>query len=336
MVLGLAILLGTAATAWTEYGPLHTINRFALHMLVLTPRPVSAELPGQGNVEATLAMEYGSTFYDYRNERWDLLIDMEVLVAELSMGYGVTDKLAVRLDMPMISMGGGFLDGFLQNYHEALGVSNYDRESRPDDDFAYRVTKDGQLWVQGQSDALRLGDVRLSGQFALARLTLGGYPLNRSVLATIKLPTGDARASMGSGNYDVGLFLPMQWDGMRWSFYLMPGAMWINDPQTLGARVSASNSAGCCAGAAYRWNDRWRWLGQLNYYSSPFASSGLNELDSGALVLSFGFQRTISKALYWEFAFCEDLTRTVPDFNIRLGINCRFSTARCGAKGKKP
>ena len=102
MVLGIGTMWAAAATAAADYGPLKTTNRFPLHMIVLTPRPVNAALPARGVLETTLAMEYSNTFFDFRNDRWDIVVDMEMLVGELSMAYGVTEKLALRLEVPVI------------------------------------------------------------------------------------------------------------------------------------------------------------------------------------------------------------------------------------------
>lgn len=332
MVLGIGAMCGAAAAA--DYGPLQTINRFPLHMMVLTPRPVNAELPGRGALEATLALAYSNTFLDIRNEHWDIVIDMEMLVGELSMVYGVTDKLALRLEVPVISMQDGFLDGFLENYHDFLGVGNYGRDKRPKNEFSYQAAKDGRLWFQGESFGLRIGEISVSSQFALPAVKLGGHPLSSAVLGTLKIPVGDTDSGVGSGGYDVGFFLPVKWKGNRWGFHMMPGAIRIDDPKTLGAQVSARNSIGLFAGADYEYSHKWRLLAQFNYYSSPFEETGLDELDNGALELSFGIQRTLSKTLYWEFAFCEDLTRAVPDFNIRIGMTWRFSTGEVGGKTK--
>lgn len=334
VVLLIGTMWGAAATAAADYGPLQTINRFPLHMMVLTPRPVNAELPGRGDLETTLAMEYSNTFFDFRNDRWDIVIDMEMLVGELSMVYGVTEKMTLRLEVPVISMQDGFLDGFLENYHDFLGVGNYGRDKRPKNAFSYQAAKEDRRWFQGESFGLRIGDIRASSQLALPVLRLGGHQLSSAVLGTLKIPVGDADSGVGSGAYDAGFFLPIKWKGNRWVFYLMPGAIWIDDPKTLGAQVSARNSISLFVGAGYEYNHRWRLLAQFNYYSSPFEKTGLDELDNGALELSFGIQRTLSKTLYWEFSFCEDLTRAVPDFNIRIGMTWRFSTGEADGKAK--
>jgi hypothetical protein len=324
IVWAVGVLLVLEVKAYDGYGPLQTTNRFPLHMLVLTPRPVSADLPKQGTLGATLAMEYSSTYFNHRNALWDLVFDMELFVAELSTVYGLSEKMAIRLDVPAITLQGGFLDGFLQNYHDVLGVSNYGREDRPKNEFAYRATKDGELWVQGGGGVLQISDIRISTQYALASMTLAGYTFNSSLLATVKVPTGDADSGLGSGQYDVGMFLPIKWTGDRWSFYLMPGFIWIDDPKTSGARVSACNTTSMFAGMAFEYNRKWRWLAQLNYYSSPFEKTGLEELDRGALELTFGVQRPLSPSLYCELAFSEDLTLAVPDFNLRLSMTWRF------------
>lgn len=326
-----SILLGglffsePAAMADVDYGPLQTTNRFPLHMMVLTPRAVKAETPEKAHWEITLAAEYSSTYFNFRNPSWELIIDMEMLVADLSLVYGVTENFALRLDLPLISMQDGFLDGFLGNYHDLLGVSNYDREDRPKDDYLYRVSKDGKPWLRGESGGLQMGEAKISTQFSLPSMALAGRDLAGSLLLTLKLPTGDADQGLGSGRFDVGVFLPIHWKGARWSAYVMPGSIWVDDPETLGAQVSARNSISMLAGAAFRYNDKWRWLAQLNYYTSPFEKTELDELDNGTKELIFGVQRKVSRKFYWEFAFGEDLTRSVPDFNLRLGMTWCFS-----------
>jgi hypothetical protein len=247
-------------------------------------------------------------------------MDMEMTVVDLSLAYGLTPHLALRLDVPLVSMNSGFLDGFLESYHDALGVGNYGRENRPRNAFAYAVRKDDRLWVEGESGGFRWADVTLAAQWALP---LAGElrQWSSALMASVKLPTGNTRLGYGSGKIDAGLFLPSQWSGAPWTVYLMPGFMWRGDPDTTGADVSARNGAALFLGAAYAYSDKWRWLAQLNYFTSPLEKTGIKRLDDGALELAVGFQRLIGKNRHVEFAFCEDpFTLAAPDFNIRLGL----------------
>lgn len=305
--------------AWADFGPLQTSNRFPLHLLFLKPRPIPAQLPSRGEFETTLALEYNNTYFDYRNSRWDVLMDMEMLVAELSLVYGITSKVALRVDLPFVSMGGGFLDGFLENYHDAIGVSNYGRENRPRNTFGYRVTKDNLLWLQGDEDTLQIADFTVSTQIDLMN---SGAPhkTKGSVLLSLKIPAGDSMRGLGSGQFDAGIYLPLKWSARSWSFLVMPGAALIGDPDTQGAHISSRNTVSLFSGVAYDYSSKTTWLAQINYYSSPIEKTDLSELDSGALELDIGFHYRLAQGWIMEFAFCEDLTRALPDFNLRLGL----------------
>lgn len=101
----------TVAHAAADPGPLAAQNRFPFHLLFLNPRPVSAHLPEQGRVRGSVALEYSSVYFDQGSDRWDVLMDMEMTVVDLSLAYGLTPQLALRLDVPLVSMNSGFLDG---------------------------------------------------------------------------------------------------------------------------------------------------------------------------------------------------------------------------------
>lgn len=305
-------------------GPLAAQNRFPFHLLFLNPRPVPAHLPDQGAVRANAALEYSSVYFDQRSTRWDVLMDMEMTVVDLSVTYGLTPRLALRLDVPLVSMNSGFLDGFLESYHDALGVGNYGRENRPRDTFAYEVRKDDRLWLEGESGGFRWSDIALSAQWALLQ-GAGDGRWTGALMGSVKLPTGSAGRGYGSGAWDAGLFLPLQWASGPLTVYMMPGFIWHGAPDTAGADVSARNSCSMFLGAAYDYGPRWRWLAQLNYFTSPLEKTGIERLDDGALELALGFQRMIDAYRYVEFAFCEDpFTLAAPDFNIRLAVVWRM------------
>ena len=146
-----------------------------------------------------MAAEYSNTFFDHQNEHWDVLMDMEILVAEVSLVYSPAERIALRLDLPLVSMGGGFLDGFLENYHDALGVSNYGREKRPKNEYGYQVTKDGLTWVHGEQGTLEIADMVVSTQYDVMKAH-GGLNMTGSLMMSLKLPTGDPdRGAIGEG-----------------------------------------------------------------------------------------------------------------------------------------
>jgi hypothetical protein len=313
-------LLWAVPGVGADPGPLSAQNRFPLHFLFLTPRPVSAQLPAVGAVNASAEVAYSSVYFNERSSRWEVLLDLETTVVDLSLSYGLTSRMALRLDVPLVSMNSGFMDGFLERYPDALGVGNYGRENRPRNDFAYRVAKDGRPWIEGEGGSFRWADMTLSAQWEL--IPGGGYRgWSSSVLARIKLPTGSVRRGYGSGSVDAGLFWPSQWSGEKWTVYVMPGWIWRGDPDGGEVFVKARNGYSVFLGTAYAYSDKWRWLVQLDYFSSPFEQTGISRLDDGALELVLGFQRKLHESWYLEFAIGEDpFTLAAPDFNVQLGL----------------
>jgi hypothetical protein len=324
---GLCLTLISAVGAYADFGPLQTTNRFPLHLLFLKPRPVKAELPARGAFEAGLAVEYSNTFFQHRNNRWDVLVDAEMMTIDLSMIYGLTSNIAILLDMPLVSQQDGFLDGFLENYHDALGTSNYGRQNRPKNAFAYRVVKDGRLWVQGEETNCQLADMTVSTQFQLFRPSAERRS-SGSLLLSLKLPTGDSDRGLGSGQFDTGAYLPLRWSLSPWTLFAMPGAAMISDPDTRGAQIRARNTWSLFFGTAYDYSRDTTWLIQCNYYSSPIEETGLDELDKGAFELIFGAHHRLADNWLVEFAFSEDLTLAVPDFNLRLGLRRTWRSGR--------
>ena len=308
----------TAVSA--EQGPLEVPNRFPLHLIFMTPRPIGAVLPTEGRLKSTVSVDYSSVFINEESDDWTALIDMEMTVLELSVVYGVTPGLSVSAQIPFVSMSNGFLDGFLENYHSAFGFSNYGREERAKNSFAYDLSKDGLTWIDGNAGDLQWADMTISGQMHLFRIGTSSK-WSGTLLASIKLPIGDEALGYGSGRLDAGLFLPTQWNGRKWSLYLMPGYIWHSDPETQGADVSARNSLSMFGGLGYASSDRLKWFVQLNYSSSPVEETGITILDDGAVELTLGFRRILNENWRVEFAFCEDLfTRSAPDFNVHFGL----------------
>lgn len=313
-----------AQGAAADYGPLQTVNQFPLHLMFLTPKPISAELPAPGGIDAGVSLDYSNTFFAHSSSRWDVLIDMEMAVLGIDAAYGLGSRWAVRLDLPIVSMSDGFLDGFLENFHDTLGVGNYDREKRPKNRFAYRAVKSGEAWFEGRPDKFELADATLSMQYALLQPKLE-RPLASSLCVSLKVPTGDSETGLGSGNFDAGLFLPSQWSAGKWTLYAMPGYVVIGNPNGENPDVAARDVYSMFAGAAYDAGDRWTWLLQINAYSTPLEFTGIGELDDGAVDLSLGCRYRLTRNWLFEFSFTEDLTRTAPDFNGRLALRWFFN-----------
>ena len=302
-----------------DMGPLQVQNRFPLHFMFLTPKPANAQPLVRHELRASAAVDYSNVYFQKKNDFWDVLIDMELTVVDLQLSYGLTSRSAIKLEIPFAYMGNGVLDGFLQEYHDTLNVGDYGRQSRPENQFAYDVSKEGRPWLQGQPGRFQLADLTVSAQYALPA-PHDWETFFSAVWVRVQLPTGDAHEGFGSGRFDFGLYAPMQWSGKLWTVSMMPGVALLSNPKTLGADVNARKSISMFGGTAYHCSPVLDLNAQVNFYTSPIEKTGISQLDDGAIELALGFKYRLSEHWTVEFAFCEDLMRAAPDFTVHLGL----------------
>ena len=76
-------------------------------------------------------------------------LDMEVTELNLRLKKTVKDFLEIGIDIPFVSFNSGFMDGFLNRYHDVFGFPDYGRRNRPNNEFLYELRKDDVLIVDG-------------------------------------------------------------------------------------------------------------------------------------------------------------------------------------------
>jgi hypothetical protein len=282
--------------------------------MFLTPVPTGpAPLP-QGGFEANLGLDYSSVFFAEHSDHWSVLVDMEMAVVDLGLRYGLTPRLTLSLSQPAARMSDGFLDGPLEAYHNAFGFPNYDKDTRPKDDFAYFIRKNGRDWFKADPDGWHLMDTTLGGEWQ----ALSGAGPEISILYQLQLPTGEDESGFGSGSFDHSLMLPSVFKRKPFRFFLTPGVHLPGQPETVAADIQTRPFASLLMGTSYAYDADLSLVIQINGYTSPLEKTGIPKLDNGSLELGLGFHYRLARGVGMEFAFTEDLTRAAPDFNLHL------------------
>jgi hypothetical protein len=250
-------------------------------------------------------------------------MDMEMTVVNLSLTYGITNRLNLTLAMPWISQNGGFLDSPLETYHDFFGFPNYGRENGPVDEFGYHISVDDNDWFDARSGGLHLGESVVSLKMQLTR---SGHQqgFSSSLLALLKIPTGDEDHGFGSGRFDQSLVLLNQYRISPFILYLNPGIVLLSDPETHGADIHVDDMMTLLAGIEYEVSETLSLMGQFNFVTSPFHRTGIEQMDQDSLELALGFAVRVPQDVIFEFAFSEDLTRTAPDFTVHCGLRYEF------------
>ena len=308
-------------------GPLRISNLFPPHLMFLMPAPAAPwdGKPGQWEISPSAA--YAAVFVNEDSDRWSTVIDLEMTVLELAGTVGLSRRLSLGAKVRFASMSGGFLDGFLGDFHETFGLPNYGREQRPENEFLYFIEKDGNPWLKSEFGGLHWLDPSVSLEY---RLSDRGDPHEEagrwtaSLQYALKLPLGDSDAGFGSGHFDHRLSLPVRWIRPPLAAYLIPAFSFLSDPDTRGADIQVRNVAGVTVSAEWAFARDWSLLAGLNFYTSPFKNTGIRQFDTESLQLDVGLIWSPTPAVRTEWSFSEDLTRSAPDFALRMGLGYRF------------
>ena len=308
-------------------GPLKVSNRFPTHLMFLTPVPQAPPDIKKGGFSFDFSADYSSIFVNDESGSWRSVMDMEMTVLDFALSCGLTDRLSLSARLPLVSMNGGFLDHFLSDYHDALGLPNYNREVRPDNEFSYFVQKDGKNWFKAEDGGLHLADSSLKLSYLFFEQNNGSHQARAALSYALKMPLGDEESGFGSGGWDHGVYIDYQLDAKKFTLHLGAGYALLSDPDTLGAEIEADNILSGFLGGAYKINEKWSALAQLNYYSSPLdEKTGIRQLDDDALEFAFGLAYQLSPEVSMELAFSEDFTRAAPDFTVHFGLSYGFGS----------
>jgi hypothetical protein len=295
-------------------GPLAVRNQFPLFLIADAPYFESAALPR----DVTMRMSYSSIFMTRDSSEWTVNLDMEMAELALTVRTMLGTRIAIGAEVPVLIFTDGFLDGFLNSYHDTFGFSDYGRPSRPDNEFLFEVTRSGKTVIRGDIGP-GLGDIRLFVQGLLreANPTV-------SVRVDVEFPTGDAKKGFGNGSLDGGVALLVDQPlSERISLYGMGGAVLAGDLKAY-ERINMENYLYGGAALQYKLTQGLRAVGQLFVQSSPFPETGIGEVDDTAFLLSLGLTYLKGKT-HFAFAFTEDLSHSgAPDFTVSFVVKTPF------------
>ena len=159
LVLGV-LVLATPAGAWAQGLPSFApLNPMSSSRSGLYYQPLREPAPGRW--ATALALDYASVIEYNQLPQADYVLDSEVL----RMSLGLSRDLGARTFLMVEASAGGayagFMDGFLDWYHSALGIRMSERDRRPRDRFLYEITLPDGRTVQRSRSNLFLDDLRV-------------------------------------------------------------------------------------------------------------------------------------------------------------------------------
>lgn len=296
-------------------GPFQVRNQFPLFIVVDPPYLESAALEDS----VTLSLSHSSMYLTETRAAWTVNMDIELTELVVRLKKMLTSRTEVGIDLPFYRPTAGFLDRPLSTFHDILGMGDYGRHNRPNNDFLFELLHQGNPVIVLKNDEAGIGDVRLT-----AKHVVHEGPTLVSVAANVEFPTGDAKTGYGNGSYDAGLAVLVDRDlGKVYRGYANLGVIFpgeLKGYETIP--LSASYYGGLGIEAA--WWERFHVIVQTVAATSPYPETDIREVDWPGVMLTFGGRYSFDPGSL-EFSLTEDPdTAGVPDFIMNIAFRRRF------------
>ncbi len=310
----------SAAMALEPFG---VENQTPVSFILLPFSPDAAAVGPVGTNRIKLTTAYTSVFTEHRSATTYLYMDMELLSVSLRYDRVVAPGVEVGIQVPFLSYYGGFLDNFIENFHDTFSFPNGGRGNAPHNKVRYRIVHNGETIIDRDSGASGFGDIKFYGKFQL--LTEQGNFPGISLLAQVGLPSGSESDGLGAGGPTFGAGLAVE---KRWGRFALNGnGMYFHLKETdftdpLPVRNTLAGSI--CAGFSF--TPSFMVMAQVNGATPQFnETGGGGGLDNAVLQLLVGFACRVTTLNTLRFSFAEDLVQdTSPDFTVALEWEYHF------------
>jgi len=305
-----------------EAAPLAVRNTLPVAQLYGLPRALGAAMQRQGT-EVTFGVDLGSNFTSDFEPDAGAFFDGETTVFSLGVRAPLGRRMEWGLEIPYVLHSSGFLDGFLETFHDVTGLSDGGREKAPKNRLDYLVTYRGTDYARFKKHQHHLGDVRGWLGFQLhqsAARTLG-------VRAQLKLPTGRVKDLSGSDGTDGALWLEYSdralLASLGLSLSLMGGVVILGDGD-LAPDAQKDYAMVGHLGLQYGVTRRVTLLAQVDAHSQ-LLDTGVPQVANGAVQGTLGGRWSISPKYWMDLGVIEDLRpQTSSDVVFQFLMGARF------------
>jgi uncharacterized protein DUF3187 len=307
LVLMLAIPRPSQGQGLPAFAPLNPVasSRSGLYF-----QPYRESAPGRW--KSTFELDYASVIEFNQLPQANYVLDSEILQLSLGISRDLGPHTFLALSIPVMGAYAGFMDGFLDWYHGALGIRISERERRPRDRFLYSITlPDGRSFDRSSSN-LFLGDVRAGVGIRLSP--------NLQTMLSLTLPTSTGPEGYGRGVPSLGVVTTLRSPLDPRMMY--EGSVGLGYTPTHGTLADWQRSAmlALSSGLKYRVWGTQSLFANLFYHSPYYHDTSLPSLDRRELSLDFGWILETHGGGDWRIGLTEDLEPGGPGVDLVLRV----------------
>lgn len=317
-----------AAAENMEITPFRSVNQSPLVSIYGIPSESSATVAPAGKLAVSLVQDIASIFTHNSNDREKIVLDGESYRWTVAARYGIGGRFEAGIEIPYILYGGGFLDSFIIDWHNAFSLPQVGRDVAPKNRLGFVYYKDGVQKLRMTHAGSGIGDITLTGGMQVYDAADKEGRDSLAIRGALKLPSGNSSYLHGSGGTDFVLQLcgstnsNTEWGTL--GVYGSVGALAMSGGNVLSDqhnRFAGIGTLGLGWGPA-------SWISfkvQLNGNTPLYRGSSLDELSKSALMLISGGAIRLPGEYLLDIAVSEDVAvDTAPDVSFHLGVSKRF------------
>ena len=312
------LLLPLTVSGEVIHEPLWVENLSPLAQLVALPSQRSADI--KEGLSVSVHTDIATHFVSQASGRERVFFDGETQKHSVNLRWGLSPQWELSARLSSIKHDGGFVDAYVNRWHDFFGMSDGGRSTLPEDQIRFQFDGIEQQSlldrpVSGQSDSTLELSYVAERQQALQIAYAVGY----------KASYGSSQRWLGSGAedlYGVARFsgahqgdLPLYWHGQF-------GVTRAGESALLGAH---QKDWLWFTGLSAEWllNDRWSLIAQLDSHSA-LMKSDVDAVGETAGMLSLGLRRQLGRQWALDVSFAEDIVvESAPDIIFQASLHFR-------------
>jgi hypothetical protein len=327
-LLSLVTLAHNLACADTSHSqdisPLYSFNQSPLIQIYGLPTLGEARVLAQDESELALRLQISNNFTDEQSASEYLILDGETHRLTLAWRQGLADGLEWGFELPYLWHTGGFLDIYIEKFHDTFNLPQANRTNVPKNQINYNYSRHGVNLINVTHPVNGPGDLRLLGAKQIENSETSGHAT--ALRASLKLPTGKESELLGNGSTDLALWLtaatthPLD----QWNIYGGAGLLYMTEGNVLPLQ-QRNQVAFATFGISRMFFPHLIIIGQLDVQTPFYDYTNFRQLNSYPVQGLVGARWELVPRKFLEFSISEDLVvDTSSDVVITLSLILPF------------
>jgi hypothetical protein len=304
-----------AAIGRSHADPFPTVDQNPLLRDLGLSAPHTARVVPNGTT-AGIVMEWSSVSALQQSAREELVADAESREWRIDLQHSISERVAVRVQLPYRIIDGGTLDGFIDDWHQFFGQSEGDRPLFGKNALLIDYRRDSAIRLRIDEEITSVGDLQIAMGYQLIANTSNAV----AMWSGVKLPTGDDEQLSRNQWSAYTTFAGEHALSSRWRTFGQVGVIYARQGGRLEDMQQEWIAQGM-VGLDYLASDALTFTLQLDAHTAAYRDTPL-ELLGHAWILTAGGRYKFENDWQVQMAVGEDIkVEASPDVNFLFAIS---------------